>query len=48
VESDDKVTTVTVAFPRNQPAARPVHIGVYSALLIPKAKSKIQLKLVNR
>ncbi len=48
VENDDKMTTVTVAFPRNQPAARPVHIGVYSALLIPKAKPKIHLKLVNR
>lgn len=47
VENNDKMTTVTVAFPRNQPAARPVHIGVYSALLIPKAKPKIHLKLVN-
>ncbi len=37
---------VTVNFPRDQIAARPIHIGTYSAVLIPKTDLPVRLQLV--
>ena len=38
---------VTVKFPRNQIAAHPIHIGTYSAVLIPKTDLKVRLRIVE-
>lgn len=48
VKSNEKETTVTVKFPRENFAARPLHIGVYTALLVPKVKPTVRLKLARR
>ena len=38
---------VTVKFPRDQIAARPIHIGTYSAVLIPKTDFPVRLRIVE-
>ncbi len=38
---------VTVKFPRDQIAARPIHIGTYSAVLIPKTDLPVRLRIVE-
>lgn len=47
IERGPKETVVTVSFPRNQPLARPIHIGCYAALLVPKIDGRIRLNLVK-
>jgi len=42
-----KETVVTISFPRNQPLARPIHIGCYAALLVPKIDGSVRLNLVK-
>ena len=38
---------VTVEFPREEIAARPIHIGTYTAVLIPKTKKPVRLRIVG-
>ena len=38
---------VTVKFPRDQIAARPIHIGTYSAVLIPKTELPARLRIIE-
>ena len=38
---------VSVKFPRNQIAARPIHIGTYSAVLIPKTELPVRLRIIE-
>ena len=38
---------VTVEFPREEIAARPIHIGTYTAVLIPKIKKPVRLRIVE-
>ena len=38
---------VTVEFPREEIAARPIHIGTYTAVLIPKIKKPVRLRIVG-
>jgi hypothetical protein len=38
---------VVVNFPRDQIAARPIHLGTYSAVLIPKTDLPVHLQLVE-
>ena len=38
---------VTVEFPREEIAARPIHIGTYTAVLIPKIKKAVRLRIVG-
>lgn len=47
LERAPKETVVTVTFPRNQPLARPIHIGCYAALLVPKIDGRVRLNLVK-
>jgi len=47
VNSSEKVVTVTAEFPRELPAARPIHIGTYTAALIPQTSLPIHLKLAK-
>ena len=47
IERGPKETVVTISFPRNQPLARPIHIGCYAALLVPKINGRIRLNLVK-
>ena len=38
---------LTVEFPREEIAARPVHVGTYTAVLIPKTKKPVRLRIVG-
>ena len=38
---------VTVEFPREEIAARPIHIGTYTAVLIPKIKKPVRRRIVG-
>ena len=44
VTGNSKSLDVTAEFPRELPAARPIHIGTYTAVLIPQSSLPIRLK----
>ena len=43
----EKGIVVTVDFPRELPAAHPIHIGTYTAVLIPRSDKPVQLRLIE-
>ena len=45
-KSKNKIVVV-VNFPRDQIAARPIHIGTYSAVLIPKTELPARLRIIE-
>ena len=42
-----KEVVVSVEFPREFPAARPIDIGTYTAVLIPKTEKPVRLQLIE-
>jgi hypothetical protein len=43
----EKEVVVSVEFPREFPAARPIDIGTYTAILIPNTGKPIRLQLIE-
>ena len=47
ITSAKREIVVTIEFPREEISARPVHIGTYTAVLIPKIKKPVRLRIVE-
>ena len=47
ITEGEKDVMVSVEFPREFPAAHPIHIGTYTAVLIPKSDKSVQLRLIE-
>ena len=47
ITSAKREIMVTIEFPREEIAARPIHIGTYTAVLIPKIKKPGRLRIVE-
>ncbi len=47
ITSGKKEMVITVEFPRQFPAAHPIHIGTYTAVLIPRSDKPVQLRLIE-
>ena len=47
ITKSKKEVVVSVEFPREFPAAHPIHIGTYSAVLIPRSGKPVRLRLIE-